>query len=283
MDALYHDDVELAICCSMAVKLSIIVLVQKKETNSLRTQRAVESARFADEVLVVPQPAQIQDFSKARNDATKQAKGDWVMFLDSDEIISEDLALEIKSQISRLQAPEGPATGGQAKLKTNHVDGFYMKRKDRFFGTWLRYGETVHVKLLRLARKDAGTWIRPVHEIWKIEGKIGELKHPLLHYSHVSVDQILDKINLYSDLESSYRNEKMYYNPSGRKHYNIFLSLQLLIFPFGKFVQNYFMRLGFLDGIPGFINASMMSFHSYLVRAKILSQLEMRKNQRVSE
>ena len=233
-------------------KLSVIILIPENQRHSPGFMRAMRSAQFADEVLVVSQKSPIQDFAQVRNDAMEKAKGEWVFFLDSDEEVTAPLVEEVQQVLKGQQGK-----GLQEK-------GFSIKRRDIFLGNWLKHGETSHVRLFRLGIKDAGQWERPVHEVWKIDGIIGELKEPLLHYSHQSVDNMMEKIDRYSGLDAQYR----YYNQSDRTRYNTFLFLSLVLYPAGKFIQNYFFRLGFLDGIPGFIHAAMMSMHSFLVRAK---------------
>jgi hypothetical protein len=152
------------------------------------------------------------------------------------------------------------------------MTGYKLRRRDRFLGKWMKYGETAGVKLLRLAKKDAGRWERPVHEVWKIEGNVGELKNPLLHYAHETIEEMAEKLDKYSEMEAEYKNKQI------DKYTNIRINkwmilAQMIIFPTAKFVQNYFLRLGFLDGMEGFIHAGMMSGHSFLVRAKILSRM----------
>lgn len=237
------------------MKLSIIIVVQEEEVDAPQTRIAIASAQFADEVLVVPVQYPISDFSEVRNRALKRAKGEWVLFLDSDELISPKLASEIKENI-------------QSDCSKLQVKGYRLKRRDHFLGKWLEYGETAHVKLIRLAKKGAGTWLRPVHEIWNVHGQIAVLQNPLLHYSHETVNQMFEKIDFYSTLEAKYSKEKIK-RLTGRMA-RVFILAQMIVFPAGKFVQNYFFRCGFLDGIPGFIHAMMMSFHSFLVRGKML-------------
>ena len=174
------------------------------------------------------------------------------MFVDSDEEVAKGLGNEI---LYRFRIESG-------------MTGYKFRRRDRFLGKWLKYGETANVRLLRLAKKDAGWWIRPVHEVWKVEGNIGELKNPLLHYSHETVEEMAEKLDRYSGMEAEYKNKQMVKWPEWLKWLE---SVQLILFPVGKFIQNYIFRLGFLDGMEGFIHAGMMSGHSFLVRAKQLS------------
>jgi len=175
------------------------------------------------------------NFAAQRNFGLKQATTDWAIFVDADESVSPRLAKEIRSV-----------------LKSN-LNGFFIKRIDYFLGKKLQYGETGNIKLLRLAR--GGKWRRAVHEVWQVKPPIGELKSPLYHYPHPNLSSFLTKINFYTDIEARYR-------PAPG-------AAQLLFYPPVKFIHNYILRLGFFDGVPGFIMALMMSLHSLLVRLKL--------------
>ena len=184
------------------------------------------------------------DFASQRNFAIGEAQGDWVLFVDADEEVPLSLSYEILSYTSDPM---------------NTYDGFYLKRQDVLWGKKLMHGETASVRLLRLAKKNAGTWNGPVHETWKITGKTRALRGELLHYPHQNTVSFLKEINWYTDM----RAKELYMQ---KKHVK---GLQIFLFPAGKFVTNYFLRLGVLDGIPGLIEAVMMSFHSFLVRGKL--------------
>jgi len=182
------------------------------------------------------------DFAAQRNFGLTHAKGEWVLFVDSDEVVSEALQNEIKESIEAAKC-----------------NGFYLKRRDFIFGRYLRHGETNRVRLLRLAKKEAGDWMRPVHEIWNIEGDAGELSTPLEHFPHQNVAQFLEEINRYSTLNARY----LFTQKIGVTWW------QVVGYPVGKFFLNYFLYLGFLDGTAGATIAILMSFHSFLVRAKL--------------
>ncbi len=176
----------------------------------------------------------ITDFAKERNLLLEKATTDWVLFIDSDEEVTP----ELEKEISSLEPKK---------------DGYLIKRQDFFLGKWLRFGETGNMKLLRLGKKGAGEWKRKVHEHWDIKNT-GELKNSIFHRPHPSIKQFIDKINYYSDIDA--------------KEFKNFSLLDVLIKPIGKFIQNYFLKLGFLDGYPGFVHAFMMSFQSLVVRVK---------------
>lgn len=181
------------------------------------------------------------DFSSQRNFGLTKATGEWILFVDSDETVSADLAEEIQ------------------KVSEIDCSGFYIKRQDWLFGKQLRHGETGRVRLLRLAKKNAGKWKRPVHEVWNVSGTTGELSHPLDHFPHQDVAQFINEINLYSTLNARYLHSKNVHVPWWH----------LIVYPKVKFFMDYIWYLGFLDGTAGAVVALMMSFHSFLTRAKL--------------
>jgi glycosyltransferase involved in cell wall biosynthesis len=182
------------------------------------------------------------DFSDQRNFGLEKAKGDWVLFLDADERVSEVLRGEIQSII----------------LDTKN-NGFFIKRHDVWKGKTLTHGEVGSIKLLRLARKGFGSWTRKVHEVWNIKEPVANLKHPILHYPHQTVSEFVESIDKYSTLHAE---EKL----KNKETSNLF---RIIFYPIFKFIQNYLLRLGFLDGTQGFLYAALMSFHSYLSWSKL--------------
>lgn len=182
-----------------------------------------------------------ENFAAQRNFGLEKARGEWVFFVDADERVGKELAEEVKEAI-----------------KDDDVAGFYFRRIDHFMGEWLRHGEIGHLKILRLAKKGTGEWKRKVDEIWEIKGKTKTFRSPLLHYSHPTLSGFLTSIN-----ERSTLNAREFYD-EGKE-----VTLVEWFKPKIKFLQNYFLRLGFLDGTQGFVFAVLMSLHSFLVRAKL--------------
>lgn len=241
--------------------ISAVVLTKNEEKNIVD---CLETLSWCDEVLVIDDGSEDRtaeiaqkmgakvfvhaledDFSKQRNFDLQQAQNDWVLFVDADERVSSELAREIKYQI--------------VNNKNKDMNGFYIKRRDFMWGRELRHGETGSIKLLRLAKKGAGVWEGAVHEEWKIKGKTGELKNPLLHYPHQTIVEFLQEINFYTTL----RAQELYKKGVKVPWHDI------ILYPKAKFIYNYFIKMGFLDGLPGFIFALLMGFHSFLVRGKL--------------
>ena len=192
-------------------------------------------------IITLNQPG-ITDFAAARNTELAKVQTPWVMFVDSDEKITPALKAEVLAAIA-----------------SDVYSAYYIPRLDTFLARQLHHGETGHAKFIRLAHRDFGTWVRPVHEIWLGTGKIGTLTNPLLHTPHPTIASFLDKINTYSTLEADYR-----YKQGIRS--SLF---KIWFYPLAKFTWNYIFKLGFLDGVPGTIMAIMMSFHSYLTWTKL--------------
>lgn len=212
-----------------------VIIVDDQSTDKTVQKAKIKKARVFSRILG-------DDFASQRNFGLKQAKGDWVFFVDSDERVDATLREEILQMTKRTDC-----------------DGFYLKRKDVLFGKTLEHGETASVRLLRLGRRGRGEWVRSVHEVWNSTGETGELHSPLLHTPHTTASEFITSINRYTTL-----NAKQLYT-EGRKT-NVF---EIICYPLGKFIQNYVFRLGFLDGTQGAILAIMMSFHSFLTRSKL--------------
>lgn len=184
------------------------------------------------------------NFSKARNQAEKYIRTSWILWLDADEVISKELADEL-----------------QHHAYQRFLSGVVCFRQDVFLQKVLRFGETGHVRLLRMVRKGKGSWVGLVHETLRTSGKTLLAKSPIYHQPHVSLSSFLDKIIFYAEIAGRQK----------RVH-PIRSFIEMFIFPLGKFVFNYVFLLGFLDGFPGFCMAFMMSLHSFLVRVYRVEQ-----------
>ncbi len=240
--------------------ISAVVLTKNEEKN---IAECLAGLSWCDEVIVIDDNstdktqeiarkmnAQVfahslnNDFSQQRNFGLEKAKGEWVLFVDADERVSSALWYEIMAHTND---------------PVNKHAGFYLKRTDVLWGKELRHGEIGTIKLLRLAKKDAGSWHGKVHEAWKIKGNTLVLNKPLLHYPHNTVETFLKEINFYTDL----RAEELY-----KKKIKVFW-WSIILYPKAKFLLNYILRRGYKDGLQGLVFALMMSFHSFLVRGKL--------------
>lgn len=241
-------------------KLTVGILTLNEAHN---LPRALKSIPFADEIILLDAGstddtvrlaekagARVLDggptksWADARNRVLKEASGDWVLFLDADEEVSPELAKSIQRAIS----------------SDSLVQGYWIDRRDYFMGRLLKHGNTVD-SFVRLGRKDAGQWERPVHEIWQIEGPVGRLTGYLYHYSHPSIQRFIEKANHYTEIDA-----QAAYNNGVRAPF-----LTIIGYPTAKFIQVYLLKRGFLDGTAGLVFSLLDVTYSFLKRAKIWS------------
>ncbi len=255
---------------STSSKLPISVLILT-HINDQRFFDCLKSCKFAEEILVLDNNSQnnwsalkkkflqlkvkqqataINNFSQVRNQLLDQAQHDWVLVLDSDE--------RLVGHPGQLKALLKQA------LNQHQYQGFYLNRQDLFKGQTIKHAEAGQQRLLRLFNKKQTKFIRPVHEVAECQGKTGKLPLTIIHQAHQNISQFLQDINRYAQLEAQFR-----WQSNNRPNYILVLA-QLLLFPGLKFVVNYLLKLGFLDGMPGLIYAAMMSLHSALVRIYLL-------------
>ena len=220
--------------------LSIIILTHR---NDERFEKCLASAQFAQEI-IVEKHENIVDFSQARNNALKKTTQPWVFFLDSDEVISDDSVRVIEEILSN-----------------NNLDGVFIKRKDIFYGKILEWGEVRNVWLLRMFKKGKAKFVRPVHEKAIVQGSVKKMPIIINHHAHLSVAGFIEDISKYSEIEAKFRLKKSEKNFKKNK-----IIIEMLIFPPAKFIFNFFLKLGFLDGWRGLIYAMTMSIHSIVVR-----------------
>lgn len=233
------------------MKISVAIISKSEEIDIL----VLQSVSFADEIIIIVdaptkkskklgkilyyyRPLQ-NDFASQRNFALEKAKNDWVLYIDDDEYVSSELEREI--------------TAIDSKSK---FAGFMIRRIDVCFHQPILHGETGKTMILRLAKKKSGKFIRSVHENWKIKGVVGELQAPLYHIKDTLVSGFIGRMAQYSDIDSDILT----------KENKPFTFWRLLLNPKGKFINNYFLKAGFMDGTVGLFQAMLMSIQSLTVR-----------------
>ncbi len=189
------------------------------------------------------------DFASQRNAGLALATGDWVLSLDADERCTAELADEIQAILSRPDP--------------SHV-GFKVPIKSVIFNRRFRFSGTQGDRPLRLFQRQVGRWIGAVHETVELRGPDhrGCLTHHLEHRTLDNMTVFLNKMNKYTTLEAEQLRQ------DGREPR---LS-SLLWTPFWIFTKLYFLKLGFRDGLEGFMFC-MMSGVSAAVRQWKLREL----------
>ena len=241
--------------------LSATVITLNEERN---LERCLESLRFVSEVIVVDSGSTDgtrgiaekfgarwfqnpwKGYGQQKNFAQAQASHDWVLNIDADEVVSSELRVEILKTLSEKASSE------VAPL------AYKIPRLTRYLGRWIRHGGWYPNALVRLAHRKHARWTEPaVHEAWELTspGKVGSLSAPFHHYTFRGVsDQIRTNLR-YSRLGY----EQLQARGTARSW------LKLILKPIGKFIETYWIKRGFLDGIPGLI-ISVNAAHSVFLK-----------------
>ncbi len=240
----------------MAISVCIIT-----KNESKRIEKAVRSASFADEIVVVDSFSKdntveiceklgckvfervFDDYSGVKNFALEKAGSEWVFFLDADEIITKGLSKEILKAVTKN--PEEKA--------------FRVKRKVYIFGERMRWGSVKDDAPVRLLKKGKCKFFQPVHEEVKVEGETGLLSGYIEHHTTSSISEYLEKFNKYTDLEAEYM-----YSKGVKPHLG-----DLAVKPALVFLRGYIMKMGFLDGIRSYIFEVFSSFYTFNKYAKL--------------
>ncbi len=216
-------------------------------------EAVLKSVAFADEVLVVDSfstddtlklaepladriiQREYEHSASQKNWAIPQAKHEWILLVDADERVSEELAKEIQEI---LKNP------GQEVA-------YWIYRDNHFMGKRLKYSGWQNDKVIRLFRKSKCRYEnKHVHAEVIADGKVGFLKNHLDHNTYLSLDHYLNKINRYANLQA-----KDYDKKTGK-----ITAYHLVFKPFSRFLKHYILQLGFLDGVPGFTVSTMQAF-----------------------
>ena len=188
-------------------------------------------------------------FGPQKQFAVMQAPTDWVLCLDADEFLSPELSKSLQALFEQKELS----------------DAFKFPRSNKFLGRFLKHGEGYPDWSLRLFNKTKARWSEDlVHEkVIAISEplKMGELVGDLMHESSESISHYIDKQNRYTDIQAKLMIE------SGKK-----VSCFRLIFsPLMRFVKFYFVKRGFLDGLPGFVHITIGCFATFLKYLKVIA------------
>ncbi|OOG71102.1 glycosyltransferase family 2 protein [Flavobacterium sp. A45] len=249
---------------SNAKKLSVLIITLNEEEH---LKGLLSDLNFADEIVIVdsfstdgteiiaktfPKVKFIQNkfenFSAQRNFAISQAKNDWILFLDADEILTPELKQEIIETLQNNQT----------------YSAFFFERIFMFENTVLKYSGNQTDKIFRLFNKKSAKYDekRLVHEKLIVNGEIGFLKNKLIHHSYSSYDDYREKIIFYGKFKAQ---EKFIKKVKPTFFHRFF-------HPSYNFLYNYFIRLGILDGKKGII-ICYLNAYSIVVRYKELKKL----------
>jgi len=240
------------------MKISALVLTKNEEEV---IKDCLKQLDFADEIIVLDQNSsddtkkiakkytdkiytEYLPFDKARNTLASYAKGDWLLYVDADERLDEDLIEEIKNTI-----------------KSSKLSAYYIPRRNMVLGKFLKHGGWWPDYVPRLFRRDKlEKWQGRVHESPQIVGEFGYFKSPITHLTARSMKLMLEKSTRWAKIEAELNFE------NGAKKVTIPKVIKALI---SEFTIRYLAKLGFLDGFVGLVESVYQAYH----RAMVLTYL----------
>ncbi len=233
----YNTGEQLAACLRSLAFADEIVVVDAGSDDATRDVARRHGARVVEESW--------RGFGPQKRFAVSLARNDWVLCVDADEEVSPSLASAIATVLA----------------SPRHI-AYRMARSNRFMGRYLGHGEGFPDWSLRLFDRRHAQWSDDaVHEKVVATGSVGRLpeRTVLMHHSAESLALYLDKQNRYTSLQADglFR--------AGERA-NVW---RLLLSPALRFMKFYFVRLGFLDGLPGLVHIAIGCFNSFAKYAKL--------------
>jgi glycosyltransferase involved in cell wall biosynthesis len=232
--------------------------------------RAIRSLACADEVVVIDSNSTdgtreiasglgarvithtFHGFAAQKNISSEQAQYDWVLSLDADEELN----------------PQAQAAVRDWKRGKPSAAGYQFARRAQYLGRWILHSGWYPDYKLRLYDRRRGSWHGAyVHESVVVKGPVATLPGEILHYTCNSLEEHRQRIEFYTDLAA-----KEMFDRGERVNF-----LRRTLAPPWVFLNTYLLRLGMLDGTPGYLIATMAARY---VRRKYAKLEAMQKNRR---
>ncbi len=273
----------------MRKKITILIPTYSKDAGIL--EKALNSVLWADEILIADSSkteqgkAQIKKIAQKfhasyiyreykysadfKNWAIPQAKYEWILLLDSDEVVTEKLAAKIKNLLGSREIEK--------------YDGFGIARKHFFFGKFLKHGGRYPLYNVRFFRRSFRYEDRDVHAhiVLKKErmGLILPQAGDILHYSDCDFSDFFERFDRYSTYQANYMQKiaNKGLNVNWKEFLVNFIYFKAVIkdvwffipgTSFFRFFWMYFIKFGFLDGREGFIIATLYAMQDYVSKTK---------------
>jgi len=210
--------------------------------DSFSTDRTAELCRqYTDKVIQRQWPGHVRQ----KQYALEQASGDWILSLDADERLSPEATEEIRRTV---------LNGSPS------ADGFILPRQSYYLGRWIRHGGWYPDYKLRLVRRGTASWGgEDPHDKLLLTGRAAKLQGRIIHYVYAGISDQLRTVDAFSKITAEQ------WHSQGRRS-----SLVLMLGkPLARFLECYFWKCGFLDGMPGLIIAVITSYYAFLKFAKL--------------
>ena len=248
--------------------LSVVIITHNEEANLGRTLASVQPlvADGKGEIIVVDSGStdrtveiaksfgakvfmeEWKGYAAQKNSAIDKASGDWILSLDADEEVDEELRGALRHYIlgETAQVVRDGVTVHQTSAFATRIAAVQIRRKNYFLGRWIRHGGFWPDPKLRLFRRGVGRFEeRAVHETLQVTGNSSRFPTgTLLHHSYPTLSDYIEHMNRYSSLGAEM------VVAGGRVQFSAF---NIVLRPAATFLYNYFFRLGFLDGRGGLL------------------------------
>lgn len=194
-------------------------------------------------------------FTDQKNFANDQAQYDYILSLDADEALSD----ELKASILKVKP-------------TLSAEGYSFNILNHYCGQWIHHSNWYPGTKIRLYNRHQARWYSPtnLHETIKLNTptSVVKLNGDLLHWAYDSYSEHHQKNDRYTTLAA------VNHVKNKGKKIPVF---KIIVNPFWKFFKNYFIKKGFLDGFQGFVICSMAGYSTFLKYIKII-ELQKKEN-----
>lgn len=192
-------------------------------------EKTKKSVEWCDELVLINGVK--GSFSHWRSEGLKKAKGDWILYIDSDEEVSSELRSEMVKWLDGS--------------KVNKYSAFAVPRKNIIFGKEFKHSGQYPDYQIRFFKKDKlKKWVGDLHESPEYIGKLGYLKNSLIHHKDISISEMLEKTNKWSEIEG----KLLFESNHPPMNFLRFLSAGLR-----EFWKRFILEKAFLDGREGVI------------------------------
>ena len=208
------------------------------------TDRTVEIAKDFDAKIIRTDNPPVFHINKQK--ALDACTGDWILQLDADEVVTPVLKQEIQHILET----------DTYKKDEERIHGYYIPRRNYFWGHFMKKGGQYPDYVIRLVKRGYAKFpCKSVHEQIQIDGKIGYMKEPLLHYSYRTAEDYWKKADAYTSLTA--QNMKR----SGVKISIGNWFIYTIIKPVYAFLNIFLRHKGFMDGWYGLVFAYWSALH----------------------
>ena len=264
------------------MNISVVILTFNEEKN---LPDCLASVNWSDDIVIfdsfstdntlaIAQQAGVRIFQRTFDGYASQRnaalavdyKYKWVLMLDADERLTPEVLTELQQKLNQPQ---------------NEVTLYRMRRKDMFMGRWIKRSSGYPTWFARVMQPSRVRVEREINEEYLTDGQTAFLDSHLIHYPfNKGIEYWVTRHNRYSTMEaaalSQEKTQKIAFaqllrgNPIEKRKQLKQLAYRLPFRPLFVFFYLFMIRLGLLDGIPGFFYAVLRTIYEVLINLKMI-------------